>query len=57
VEDNGYDIELLQTFDIQAIDVIPDDGRLYVVAEDGLYQYDYDGESMSFLSKLTIPKP
>ncbi len=55
VEENGYDIELLQTFDIQAIDVIPDEGRLYVVAEDGLYQYDYNGESMSFLSKLTIP--
>jgi hypothetical protein len=57
VEENGYDIELLQTFNIQAIDVIPDSGRLYVVAEDGLYQYDYDGESISFLSKLTIPKP
>jgi len=56
VEENGYDIELLQTFDIPAIDVIPSGGRLYVVAEDGLYQYDYDGESMSFLSKLTIPK-
>ena len=57
IENNGFDIELLQTFDIQAIDVIPDDGRLYVVAEDGIYQYDYDGESVSLLSKLTIPKP
>ncbi|TVQ86235.1 MAG: hypothetical protein EA393_12420 [Bacteroidetes bacterium] len=54
---NGYDIELLQTFNIQAIDVIPSGNRLYVVAEDGLYQYDFDGKSVSLLSKLTISKP
>ncbi len=53
---NGVDIALIQSFDIQAIDVIPTEGRLYVVAEDGLYQYTYDGSEISFLSKLTIPE-
>ncbi len=54
---DGTNISLLHSFDIQAIDVIPDAGRLYVVAQDGLYQYSYDGDTLDFLSKLTIPKP
>ncbi len=52
---NGYEIELIQIFDIQAIDVVPIDGRLYVVCEDGFYQYNYDGDNITFLSKITIP--
>lgn len=54
---DGINIDLLHSFDIQALDVIPDAGRLYVVAQDGLYQYSYDGDNLDFLSKLTIPKP
>jgi hypothetical protein len=51
-------IELTKTFDIDAIDVIPADGKLYVIAEDGLYQYSYDGDNISLISKLVIrPKP
>lgn len=47
-------IELIQSFDIQAIDVIPMDEILYVIAEDGLYQYSYAGDTLTFISKITI---
>ncbi|MBS4012293.1 MAG: hypothetical protein KGZ97_00850 [Bacteroidetes bacterium] len=50
---NGYEIELKHTFDIQAIDVIPKNGRLYVLTENGIYQYDYDGENITLISSLT----
>ncbi len=51
---NGFEIQQLQAFDIHAIDVIPRDNILFVVAEDGFYQYLYTGEGMEFLSKLTL---
>lgn len=51
---NGYEINLITSFDIQAIDVIPENNWLYIVAEDGLYQYSYAGESISFVSKITL---
>ncbi len=49
---NGYEIELKHTFDIQAIDVIPKNGRLYVLTENGIYQYNYDGENITLISSL-----
>lgn len=53
---DGFRIELTHAFDISALDVIPKGNILYVVAEDGLYQYAYDGETVQFISKLTIPR-
>lgn len=50
---NGYEIELKHTFDIQAIDVIPINGRLYVLTETGIVQYGYDGEDLTLISSLT----
>jgi hypothetical protein len=53
---NGHQITLLQTFDIKAIDVIPKDNRLYVVAKDGFYQYHYEDDKVTFVSKITLPE-
>jgi len=47
-------IELIQSFDIPAIDVIPRGEILYVIAEDGLYQYSFAGDTITFISKITI---
>ncbi len=61
--DNGlkvYDVsdklnlQLLQYFDIEATDVIPDGDRLLVIGDDGLYQYQYDGSELSLLSKIPV---
>lgn len=52
---NHTQISLQHSFNIPAIDVIPDNNHLYVVASDGLYQYSYNGDSMHFISKLTMP--
>lgn len=52
--DDGNKIELLHTFNIQANDVIAKDGHLFVIANDGLYQYSYDGEEMEELSKVPL---
>lgn len=54
--DTPTQIRLLESFDIRAIDVIPSGGHLFVVAEDGLYQYSYDSNGISLISKLTLPK-
>lgn len=51
---NGYEIELIQSFDLNGIDVIPTIDRLYVVASDGFYQYNYDGNEITFLSKIAM---
>jgi hypothetical protein len=53
---NGIELDLLHTFNIPAIDVIPDKNWLYVVAEDGFHQYSYENDEISFVSKITIPK-
>jgi len=50
------DIELIESFDISAIDVIPDGETLYVIAEDGFYQYSYTQGNVALISKITIPK-
>lgn len=51
---DGYKLELIQTFEIPAIDVIPHAERLYVIAENGFYQYIYSEEGLTFLSKITL---
>jgi len=53
---DGTEISLLTTFDIPAIDVIPANERLYVIAEDGFYQYNYSGNTIELISKIEIPK-
>jgi hypothetical protein len=53
---NGDQIQLIKTFNIQAIDVIPENEKLYVVAEDGFYQYSYNDDNIEFLSKITLPE-
>lgn len=52
---NGTELELIDSFDIPAIDVIPEGNTLFIVAEDGLYQYRYQDSEISFISKITMP--
>ena len=52
---NGYELKLKTTLPIEALDVIPLDNTLYVVAPDGIYQYSYTDSSVELLSKITIP--
>ncbi|MEH0158651.1 hypothetical protein V6R21_31720 [Limibacter armeniacum] len=51
---NRNDIKLKNIFNIPANDVIPYQGRLLVTANDGFYQYSFDGENVELLSKLNI---
>lgn len=53
---NGHQLELITYFNIEALDVIPEENHLYVVARDGFYQYSYSGDSIEFLSKVTLPE-
>ncbi|HYG38287.1 MAG TPA: hypothetical protein VD908_06700 [Cytophagales bacterium] len=48
-------LQLLKHFEINAYDVIPDNGRLSVIGSDGFYQYSYSGSEITFLSKLALP--
>lgn len=44
-----------QIEDFHGYDVIPDNGNLILIGNDGLYQYAYDGPgNMAFLSKITV---
>ena len=38
-------------------DVIPVDGLLILVAEEGLFQFDYTGDKLKYVSKLEIKQP
>lgn len=51
---NVLDLKLIKTFDINANDVIPYNGKLLVIGDDGFYQYDYSNNEISLLSKITI---
>lgn len=53
----SVNLELISTFNIQAIDVIPAANTLYVIAQDGFYQYAYENMSLSLISKIVIPRP
>jgi len=48
------DLKLLQTFDIQAKDVIPYNGLLFVIGDDGFYQYNYSNGTLNLLSKIAV---
>jgi len=43
---------LVNTFSIPAIDVIPDNNLLMVLATDGLYQYQYENNTVTLISHL-----
>ncbi|HEX3007917.1 MAG TPA: hypothetical protein VHO90_09915 [Bacteroidales bacterium] len=43
---------LLKKFNIPALDVIADNNLLMVLAADGLYQYSYQNDTISFLSHI-----
>ncbi|MFC2086556.1 LVIVD repeat-containing protein [Bacteroidota bacterium] len=45
-------INLIQKFSIAANDVIPLDNHLLVIGDDGLYNYQYQNDSLKFLSKI-----
>ncbi|HMM10963.1 MAG TPA: hypothetical protein PKE03_02580 [Bacteroidales bacterium] len=49
---NNVDLVLLHSFNIPAIDVIPDNPYLYVVTEQGLAQYKYENNNLVLLSQL-----
>jgi len=51
---NVLDLKLIKTFDIKANDVIPYNGKLLVIGDDGFYQYDYSNEEITLLSKINI---
>jgi hypothetical protein len=42
--------------DMKPYDVIPVDGLLLTSADKGLYQFDYTGEKLRFVSKITTVK-
>lgn len=49
-------IKLKQNFNISANDVIPYYGNLLVIGSDGFYQYKYQNDTITFLSKILIDK-
>ncbi len=51
---NGTELALLHKFNIKANDVIAKEGHLFVIANDGLYQYSYTEEEMVLLSKIPL---
>jgi len=53
---NVMQLKQLNHFNIPAYDVIPINGNLLVIGEDGFYQYDYTGNQMILLSKISITK-
>jgi hypothetical protein len=46
-------IKLKKNFNISANDVIPYHGNLLVVGDDGFYQYKYQNDTITFLSKIS----
>jgi hypothetical protein len=53
---NVGSLKLLHKFGIPAIDIIPMDTLLMVIADDGLHQYKYKDGNVTLLSKLLINK-
>ena len=52
--DDLYDIKDVDVRN--AYDVIPVDGLLFLVAKEGLFQFDYNGERLEFVSKIEIKR-
>jgi hypothetical protein len=53
---NVKDLELKQTFTIEANDVIPYDNILVVTGDDGIRQYNYSGSELTLLSSILTSK-
>ncbi len=55
---NAIDANLIKQFqDIHGYDVIPNNGVLMMIGDDGLYQYDYrDIENINLLSVIPVIK-
>jgi len=51
---DANNLDLKYHFFIEANDVIPYQGNLMVIGADGLYQYDYTGDTVIFASKIPI---
>ena len=51
---NKPNIQLKQYFNIKATDVIPHDSLLLVTGDDGIYQYSYNGNELTLLSKIPV---
>ena len=52
---NGVNIDRIKHFeDIEAYDVIPNEGNLIVTGSDGIRQYTYSNEKIDLLSELTV---
>ncbi|MBC8053636.1 MAG: hypothetical protein H7Y13_11285 [Sphingobacteriaceae bacterium] len=49
---DAKNLSLKSTTPIEATDVIANNGVLMVIGKDGIYQYDYSGGSLVFLSKI-----
>jgi len=53
---NLYYLKLLQKFDVEAFDVIPDEGLLVLTGRQGIVQYDYsDKRNIREISRISIP--
>jgi hypothetical protein len=50
-------LQQMQYFNINAFDVIADNGNLLVIGSDGFYQYAYANNTLSLLSKISIGQP
>jgi hypothetical protein len=54
---NPFNLSIKQVFtNMHAYDVIPNNGVLIVTGNDGVYQYDYSGDQLKFLSHLPVFK-
>jgi hypothetical protein len=54
---NPFNLSIKQVFtNINAYDVIPNNGVIIVTGNDGVYQYDYSGDQLKFLSHLPVLK-
>jgi hypothetical protein len=50
---NVMNVKLKHNFNISATDVIPYHGNLLVIGNDGFYQYKYQNDTITFLSKIS----
>lgn len=51
---DGIYLDLIKYFPIDAIDVIPQEQHLYVIASNGLYQYEYSNDNITEISRLIL---
>ena len=56
IQQTGDLAEIIEVDIRAAYDVIPVNGLLILVAKEGLFQFDYMGENLEFVSKIEIVK-